>query len=473
MKLRETVVFHFLSRVGLSAIGFLATVYFARVLGAEVLGTYFVVVALVSWLSVPTAGVSKAMEKRVSEGECQREYQGAGVVVMLGIGIIFSVILLVFEDIVDSYVGATIAGLTSVIFFANVLLQIVTGGLRGQKRIAHSASVDFINKAIQVISQVVLILIIGTSVMSLILGYSIGLLVATFAGLLLFSVGVSVPNLKQIYSLYNYAKYSWISALDTRTFSWTDVIVLSFFVQNNLIGVYEISWRLASMLSLISVSIITTLFPEISDLSTDNQIEEVHRLLEESLVFVGVFLIPGFVGALVLSEELLRIYGDEFVIGRYILLILILARAVDAYKTTFTTFINGVDKPDVAFKINVVFILSNVLLNILLIYIFGWHGAAIATLVSGLIALFLSGYALSRMIGRFSVPYQEISKQFFASILMGVIVKGLSEVIPRGEIYTVALVFIGATIYMIAVALLSNKVRSKIVSLLPGRVASQ
>jgi hypothetical protein len=58
MRLGQTSIIHFSSRLVASVVGFLATLYFARELGAGTLGFYFVALAIVSWLSLAgTLGV--------------------------------------------------------------------------------------------------------------------------------------------------------------------------------------------------------------------------------------------------------------------------------------------------------------------------------------------------------------------------------------------------------------------------------
>ena len=70
-----------------------------------------------------------------------------------------------------------------------------------------------------------------------------------------------------------------------------------FFVSPSLIGIYEVAWGLGSMLAVISTSVRTTLFPEISDLSA--QEEEISHYLKEGLTFSGILVVPGFFSSVV------------------------------------------------------------------------------------------------------------------------------------------------------------------------------
>ena len=251
-----------------------------------------------------------------------------------------------------------------------------------------------------------------------------------------------------------------------------DTIVLAFFVPSALIGIYEVSWTLASTLALVSMSVRQTLFPELSELSVEENYDRVHHYLNEGLVFTGVFAIPGLFGAAVIGPEILKIYRPEFTRGATILLVLIVARTVAAFGAQFLSAINAVDRPDIAFRINLVFVVSNVVLNVVLISQFGWYGAAAATALSATITLTLGYLALASIIGRPESPYQEIAHEFGASLVMAGTVYALAGAVPGSHYATVALVLVGGTVYAAVLVALSTRVRQKAVALLPAEVTA-
>jgi O-antigen/teichoic acid export membrane protein len=254
--------------------------------------------------------------------------------------------------------------------------------------------------------------------------------------------------------------------MKSKTFGWMDTLVLGLFVSSGLIGIYEISWRLASILILVSNAVETALFPEISEISSSGEYGEVRELLSEAIFYAGIFIIPGFFGTLVLGSDILRIYGTEFVAGAPILLILIVARTINVYEMQMLNVINGVDRPDVAFRINLVFIGVNVTLNFLLIWQFGWYGAAVATTVSSVVMLVLSYRAIDELMGVPSLPLAGIGKQILAAGGMAATVFVTQRALPFENMYaTVGLVFFGAACYGIYLYVLSKRIRTKLRSL--------
>jgi len=250
-----------------------------------------------------------------------------------------------------------------------------------------------------------------------------------------------------------------------RAFGWTDTLVLGFFVSSALIGIYEVAWTVGAILMLLNKSIRKTLFPEFSDLGTDSAYDQIYQYLNDGLVFVGLFMIPGLFGAIVVGPRVLGIYGSEFTSGGLIFVILIVARIFIAYSSQFVAVINGIDRPDVTFKINLVIILLNVVLNVVLIAAFGWIGAAIATMTSGVAWFTLSYRALSGLIRPPPIPFREIVYQLLASFLMAACIFLLKPFVPGGESSTVGLVGLGALIYITLLLSLSTRTRNKTLSL--------
>lgn len=464
MRLGKSTFIYFVSQIGLSLAGFIATFVIARVLGADVLGTYSIAVAMIFWLNVPAMAISSAINKRISEGSRQGEYLSAGFVINGFLAVLISLTVVIFGQYVDEYVGAPVSELLAIIVLVNIMLYTVTGALDGQKKVASRGILQAGERVIRTGAQVGLIFL-GWELTGLLIGHAGALAVAAVLGVLLFEVKPSLPSLDQFHKLVEYARYSWVGTLQTRALGWMDTIVLAFFVSSTFIGIYEVAWRLASMLALVGASVQQTLFPEFSDLESNEDTDRIHHLLNEGLIFTGIFCIPGLVGTAILGDRLLKIYRPEFAQGAGILIILVTARAVSAFGSQFLSAINAVDRPDIAFKINALFIITNTILNVSFVYLFGWYGAAIATTLSALVILSLGYYGLSHLIGSPNIPLKEILYQGVAASVMGTILLFSVGSVPRNNYLTIGLVFLGALIYTLVLLVISTRVRSKIVSL--------
>jgi len=470
LKLGRTAALHFLSQVAVSASGFVATFAIARVLGADGVGAYALGMSLVVWFNVPLSGFQEALKKRVSEGVDRDEYFTSGVVLNLTSVVVPAALVLLFSGPVETFVGAPVAPFVALVLVTNGVFNTLRDTLHGEKKVAEAGWLRFVERVLRTVAQVAF-LVLGYRIAGLFVGHAIALVVSAALGLYFVDLRPAIPDRSHFRRLVDYARHGWSGGLKGNAFNWMDTIVLGLFVAQSLVGVYKVAWTLASFLVVVSNSVSSTLFPEISDISTDGQTERVKHYLDEGLLFTGLFLIPGLFGSVAIGSDLLRIYESEFTQGATILVILVLARILDAYASQIISVIKAVDRPDIVMRIDLLFVVVNVALNFLLIYRFGWYGAAVATLVSGGVTLAASYYAISSLVGRPSVPVGEIARQTVAAVVMFGVVYALESVAPGGHFVTVALVVVGAAVYTVVLLVLSSRIRQKARALAPDSVA--
>lgn len=470
MRLGQTSLLYFLSKISGSLLGALATVYIARILGAEPLGVYHLVIGLVSWLAIlGHVGVSKAIAKRVSEGSDEGEYVVAGTTIIVIMFMFVAAVIVLFRNQIVEYVGYPATGYVIFILFVVLLNGLVNSVLTGLHLVHISGILSPLRTGGRALAQVSLI-IAGVSTASLFIGHLVGYLVVIGIGVYYVTRNVpalSRPNRDHFEGLYDFAKFSWLGSLQSRMFSYTDIVVLGFFVSSGLVGVYAVAWNVAHFFILFSGALSTTLFPEMSSISAKNDSQAVGRIVEQALSFGGLFLIPGFLGGAILGERVLRIYGPEFPKGATILTILILANLFMGYQDQLLNTLNAIDHPELAFQVNIVFVAANLLLNLVLVYLYGWIGAAVATTISVGISLTLAYWHVNSII-EFDAPLGEFVRQWFAAMIMaGVVYGGLwiesTYRILRHNVATVLLlVGIGAAVYFICLFWLSAEFRETI-----------
>lgn len=178
------------------------------------------------------------------------------------------------------------------------------------------------------------------------------------------------------------------------------------------------------------------------------------------------------VGGLVVGERILRLYGDEFTQGVAVLTLLVVASLIQAYQNQVLTTLNAVDRPDLSFRINGLFLGGNVVLNLLLVYRYGWVGAAVATGLSALLSLMV-GLGYLRSLIDIDLPVVELGRQWAAALVMGVVVYGLRtventmRVVGHNAVTVVFLVGIGAGVYFLVLLGLSRKFRTTVRENLP------
>ena len=478
MRIGQTSIVFFVSKVLGSIIGFLATVYFARVLGEEVLGFYALVLSIVTWSTViGTVGFTGAITKRISEGTEQEQYATAGGITMGSIGLVVALGVLLFRDHVNAYVGSDVALFTAVIILASLSATFVYAVLQGYHLVHIYALLSTTRLGVRATMQVGLV-VLGFSLSGLLVGYAVAAVVFTVVGLIILGFRPVLPQKDHFLSLFDFAKFSWLGSMRGKTFDQVDIIVLGFFVNAGLIGVYSVAWSIGKFLDIFSNAVSTTLFPEMSETAAQNDPEAVSRLMEDALAFGGLIIIPGFVGGIILADRIMQLYGDGFVVGKTVLPLLIASLLIYTYTKQHLNTLNAIDRPDLAFRANGAFIVSNVALNVVLVWQFGWLGAAVATALSAAVGLCFA-YVYLRALVPFTVPAAEITRQWIAALCMGGVIYGIRRF---GELnwewpsdynvaFVILLVTLGAAVYFSTLLLISSTFRTTVTNNLPFNVS--
>lgn len=479
MNIGQTSIVVFLSKLLASALGFLATIYFARELGAEVVGVYALVLTVVSWLSLAAdLGIGGAMIKRISEGEQQGEFLAASIIWKLLLVTILSLIVIggrsALESYItefDQYIALSVGWFVMLALATRIFDYTVRHALKGERKVHITGALDPVRAGGRSLLQIGLVFA-GFGLLGMLVGLVLGAVLTGLVGLFWVSVRPAWPSEYHFRSLFDYAKFSWLSGLKSRAYNEVDILLLGVFVPTSLVGVYSVAWSLATFLDLFGIAISSTMFPELSHKSAQESKQAAAGMVEDALAYTGLIAIPGLVGGVILGDRLLRLYGEEFAEGSAVLGLLILAVLFFSYQKQLMNGLNGLDRPDLAFRINGVFIALNAGLNLVLIWQFGIEGAAVATAFSAGVALVLAYYMLSELI-TFQMPYAQLARQWAAALIMGLIVFVARELlestrlINHNAIIVVSLVGLGASVYFLTLLVISPDFRATVDRNLP------
>ena len=477
MRLGQTSIIYLISKFIASLIGFFATIYFTRTLGEEIYGFYAITLALVSWLGIiKSVGFGQAIIKRMSEGKEPDAYLMAGTTVKATLTCIVAISVLIFRENINDYIGQPVAEFVVLLLIISISSGIVNSALKGNHRIHIYAPLSTAKQGFQSVAMVILVLA-GWELSGMLLGHAVGTAIISIIGLIIVRPSITIPRWQHIRELFDFAKFSWLGSMGKKTFSNMDIIVLGLFVPAGLTGIYAVAYTLGKFLDIFGSAIQTTLFPELSKRSATGDNNMIRTLTNDALTYAGLFLIPGIVGASILGDRLMQIYGDGFTIGAQVLTILLIGILAYSYNKQLLNTLNGIDRPDLAFRVNAVFIGANLLLNIGLVYTIGWVGAAIATAASATIGLSLGLYYSRKHIS-FTIPHTDIARQWIAALCMGAVVylarqfgeANLTWVDDFNAVFVVLLVGLGAAVYFALLLSISSTFRTTVTNNLPFTV---
>ncbi|MEE9208399.1 MAG: flippase [Gemmatimonadota bacterium] len=164
--------------------------------------------------------------------------------------------------------------------------------------------------------------------------------------------------------------------------SQTDIIMLGALLGSAEVGIYVPATRVAVLASFGLYAANTIVAPMISELFGSGRMDELQRLVRLTTRGVTAFTVPVALGLLLTGRWILELFGPEFGVGYVALVILMAGQIVQAsagpvgYLMTMTRYERQ------AAAILAVAAVANIVLNALLIPIWGRNGAAVATTTS-------------------------------------------------------------------------------------------
>ena len=461
ISLRRASVLQFAVNITKTAIGALVTLYFVNALGAATFGKYALALAVTNWLLVLTNGPKTATEKRISEGESADSYYTLGVGVTLLFVALAGILVLVFSDAVERYVG--FQGATAVAGLAVSLgvFRTYLGVVRNEGKVEQASLLDGTRHILRSLAQLLLV-VVGYEVTALIAGEILASVFAAGVALWLTTLRLDRPSRDHVRSFYDYAKFSWLGGVKGVSYGWVDTIVLGFLVTKQIVGVYEIAWQVSAVFMILASAIGNVTFPQISSLSESDDGEEIERITRQATSVATLIVIPGAVGSFVLGPQILEFYGptvSDVSVGAVVLTILVVARIAESYEFILLRTLAALDYPDRVFRVDVLFLVSNLSLNVVLGWLFRAPGVAFATAISMSLSVFLCWRYLPDSLSVMP-SLRVVGGQVAASLIMGAVLIGLTRLYPATTtVRTLLYVGLGGAVYGVCVVVFLPIVR--------------
>jgi len=223
-----------------------------------------------------------------------------------------------------------------------------------------------------------------------------------------------------------------------------DTLLVGYFLNENAVGIYSVAFSLAVLIKMVQSSMGTLFMTNTANLHESGNIDELRLVYVRTTKWLTILSFPVLIGNFGFPDTLLRVFGEGFDAGMIALVILATGLFSHVIFGMNGTTIQSIDKTKVIFYIQFVTVVPNMILNILLIPIFGLAGAAAATAISYIFNnILLSGY-LYKLIGiiPFEPKFMAVSILFLGSAVIGAWV----PIVPHDNLI-LALVY-GGIVYL-------------------------
>ncbi|WP_246988371.1 flippase [Halorientalis marina] len=478
MELKISTIKVFVAKNGMTILSFAGLAFFAQKLGASQMGVFFLFQALLGVVSLPTSlGFSRSVEKHVSSSNNPELYFVSGLAVQFTMVVVMILIAFVFSDRITDYLGRDLITYFIIGLVLKPLSGITFSALKGELRVGESASVE-LAKQFAWVSVGAGLLLLGFDVTGIIIGLLAGFGVKLFWSAYKLDMGWRSlryrPTERSVRSLLSFAGRDLVGQLGPFLYSWTDILLLGFFLSSAQVGAYEIAWRVAGTTNQLTQALTTTVFPQISSWSEENAVEKIEELLPDLVLSSVILVIPAFFGSILLGEEVLTfVFGAEYATAWLVLIVFMLRQIISGFTSIFDVILASMDYPELRSIATVIGVLLNIVFNTVFIILFGLIGAAVATTLSVIFHTVLTLYFLSDKI-QFKIPKFQMGWCIFSSLGMTLI---LFPIVKYVNIRTLAslsaVVLFGVIVYGIFIMgspTIRNKVINNSVELIPNKL---
>ncbi|MDS0475739.1 lipopolysaccharide biosynthesis protein [Natrinema sp. 1APR25-10V2] len=443
----------------MSAFGFVGVIIFARVLGNAGVGRYYTALAIALMLVRVSAGLGKAIKKRVSEVDTDpAEYIGLGLAAHITYVGIVTTVFVAFAPLLP------VRGITADDVLGIVLVFSTVGSFQILNRFhagigfpGRSFWLDTVRSVVTLLFQVGL-LIIGLEAFGILLGLALASAVTAIVVAVVSGVRPALPSRETVADTGKFARWSIPTSVVNDLYKRLDPILIWLFVGTGAVGFYETALRLVLPASQLTASISNPLQVKVSGRSSLG--EDVREDVANAMSYAGLLAIPMFFGALALPDVLMRtFFGAEFGAGGHALVGIALFHVVYVYEIPLESAISGTDRPELTFRVTILGLAVYVPLALVLGQQYGLLGVIGATLLAEVVMFLAYQYLCRSVFGGVILPTPVISQTVSGLAMFGVILQARDAVVLSHWAPVVGLITLGAAVYFVVLTAASSHFR--------------
>ena len=383
---------------------FFYVILIARMASPDDIGLFYLALAVLTIIELfSNFGFPMVMQRYVPYFEGKKEFGKVkyllrvGYILLTATGILAIAVLWLLSD--------TIAGiyhepglseairLFALYIILNAILRLHTFYLQGRTDIKSMQFIGNAQNFLKLVITGILFYFYGTSVTILIVGYLLSLLLAIVISLRplhrrIADLPGTIEKISKKEIVKEIAPFGVVMTLISMFWVVTstfDRLLIGYLAPNatEAVAIYSIAATFAGVLMLLPLSVGTIFLPLMSRLTAQKKFKEMHEITETASRWAMLLSIPVAMVMMSFSGEILAIfYGEVYRTGGAVMAILTLAFLIRTFSVMLSQVLLALRKIMIEFRISLIVSIVNILLNIVLIPIYGMEGAAVATLVS-------------------------------------------------------------------------------------------
>ena len=373
-----------------------AMMYISNMYGAAAYGRYSIsltlwqFLVLVFSLGLPNTIVKLTADHRFyKDGKPQNQYLNKSLILVVFSGVLCALLLFFSKEWLaltvfkDRYLIGYFKILSYFIVFG-ILYFFLLEFIRGKKSFTRFSVFQNVLPYLILIPLLFFFKKYNLSESNIIFAYAFSL---SILGLILLVYYPRKTNLETNYSyksIFSLSLPLLFSAAFIFISNWTDIFMLGNMVSKKDVGIYNASYKLASIALVVINSINIILAPKISDLFSRDKIDEINIEVQKATKLVSLITIPMVLVLIIFSEQLLSLFGPEFVEGKSALIIISVGLLFNALSGSVGQILSMTNHQKTLRNYTIVSAVLNIIMNYFFIKSYGFVGAALASVISNI-----------------------------------------------------------------------------------------
>jgi O-antigen/teichoic acid export membrane protein len=309
-----------------------------------------------------------------------------------------------------------------------------------------------------------------------ILGFGAGGMVWGYAAATLFvlpltfyylRVRASFPTRETLRSTWSFAKHSIPNSVVGHAYDRYDVLLLGALVGSGSVANYEVALKMSLPAMFVGTIASSILMPRVSNLRSKG--ENVSQDITNVLSFSSILAVPIFFGALAFPDQLLvTAYGPKYSDAGWFLVGLALYRLIRTQTRPISKTFDGLELPDINFKIGASTLALNLVTGLVLVLQVGAIGVVIATIISELFRYLILVSLIRTEVPDIDFFTGPLTYQVGSGVVMFGAVELLTRQIQIASFIDVGIIIGSSGVIYVSVLLLNTQIRMLVVNIVQG-----
>lgn len=238
-------------------------------------------------------------------------------------------------------------------------------------------------------------------------------------------IGWGFPSISVMERAFRYSLPMAGANLASNISTRADRLIVGSFLGSGAVGIYDVAYRISSVIMMYQQPISKTFFPEFSRLIEEGKHEVCGEYITQASRVFAILVIPSIFGLAIIGGDVVKLIASERVSAQANVLIPFLAVGIAFWGVDhlYSGVLFANKNMLLMLKIRGIAAILNVVLNILFIPVFGLFAAVTATNISYMLAgVYIFKY--SNQVAPSQLNVKEIIKYSISSVIMYISVEG-------------------------------------------------